>query len=85
MESWLTDIWGAAQKAVPFATMLVLYIWYLERNDRLKLQGERDQLLERYIGALNNVNMTLELLRNTIGAAGESIKEALRRLQGSPQ
>jgi hypothetical protein len=33
---------------------------------------------------LNNVNMTLELLRNTIGAAGESIKEALRRLQGSP-
>jgi hypothetical protein len=84
MESWLTDIWGAAQKAGPFATMLVLYIWYLERNDRLKLQGERDQLLERYIGALNNVNMTLELLRNTIGAAGESIKEALRRLQGSP-
>jgi hypothetical protein len=64
--------------------MLVLYIWYLERNDRLKLQGERDNLLERYIGALNNVNMTLELLRNTIGAAGESIKEALRRLQGSP-
>jgi hypothetical protein len=84
VESWLTDIWGAAQKAGPFATMLVLYIWYLERNDRLKLQGERDQLLERYIGALNNVNMTLELLRNTIGAAGESIKEALRRLQGSP-
>jgi hypothetical protein len=84
VESWLTDIWGAAQKAGPFATMLVLYIWYLERNDRLKLQGERDQLLERYIGALNNVNMTLELLLNTIGAAGESIKEALRRLQGSP-
>jgi hypothetical protein len=84
VESWLTDIWGAAQKAGPFATMLVLYIWYLERNDRLKLQGERDNLLERYIGALNNVNMTLELLRNTIGAAGESIKEALRRLQGSP-
>lgn len=69
MESFPADIWEAAKTAGPFGTMLGLMLWWLERNDRLRLQRERDALLERVLSTANNLT--------------DMVKEAIRLVRGS--
>lgn len=49
MENFTTELWEAAKQAGPFSTMVILLIWFKTDRERLKLQNERDALLERML------------------------------------
>jgi hypothetical protein len=67
--SWLADLWQAAKVGGPAMTIMTL-LWYLERTDRLRLQKERDALLERCLNALNSGNTVLEGIKDAIKELG---------------
>lgn len=50
--NWLADMWTAAKQAGPFGTLLMLIIWWKTDAERLRLQRDRDALLERVVKAL---------------------------------
>lgn len=74
--NFLLDLWASAKQAGPFATMLMVYLWYLERKDRLKLQGERDALLERVLTIINTMSISL----TTVGASVERLYATVEKL-----
>lgn len=47
--NFFSELWELAKTAGPFATCLMLLIWFKTDRERLKLQGERDALLERVL------------------------------------
>lgn len=53
MDGFPDGLWEAAKTAGPFANFLLLSLWWLERTDRVRLQRERDALLERVLSAMN--------------------------------
>lgn len=53
MEGVPDALWEAARTAGPFGTLLMLVLWWLERVDRVRLQRERDALLERVLTTMN--------------------------------
>lgn len=64
MEGLPGDLWEAAKTAGPFGTLLLMVLWWLERGDRVRLQRERDALLERVL--------------TTMHASSASIQDAIR-------
>jgi hypothetical protein len=58
--NFMSDLWLAAKTAGPFATMLMLLIWYKTDRERLKLQTERDALLERVLNTMDKVAGAME-------------------------
>jgi hypothetical protein len=64
MEGVPGDLWEAAKSAGPFAGLIMLALWWLERADRVQLQRERDALLERVL--------------TTMHASSAAIQEATR-------
>lgn len=62
--SFWADIWELAKAAGPFGTLLMLVMYWLERQDRLKVRGQLDDLTERVVVAMTNSTNTLsELLK----------------------
>jgi len=65
------DMWEFAKGAGPFGTVLMWYVWQRADNERRKLQGERDALLERVLTALNTAATGLtqqsSLLQSVLG------------------
>ncbi len=59
MENSLVDLWGAIQKAGPFAGMIMFYLWWKTDGERLKLQSERDALLERVLDSMNTASSSI--------------------------
>lgn len=59
----LDDLWQAAKVAGPFANMLLLVLWFLERKDRVRLQTERDALLERVINGMHAATTSIDSIR----------------------
>ena len=47
--------WEAAKLAGPFGTMLMFAMWWRADAERVKLQTERDALLERVLTSINAV------------------------------
>jgi hypothetical protein len=60
MENFVVDIWEAAKAASPFATMVIMVIWLKTDRERLKLQGERDALLERVLKSNEELSSAIE-------------------------
>lgn len=59
MEGLPNDLWEAAKTAGPFGTLLMGFIWWLERTDRVRLQKERDALLERVLTTASSLTETV--------------------------
>lgn len=68
--SAIRDIWEFAKGAGPFGTVLMWYVWQRSDNERRKLQGERDALLERVLTAnnahLNEITGIRQLLQTAM-------------------
>lgn len=47
---WVS-VWDLARTAGPFGTVLMLTMWYLERQERLKIRDLYDKLFERVLSA----------------------------------
>jgi pyoverdine/dityrosine biosynthesis protein Dit1 len=62
----LADVWAAAKVAGQFGAMIMTLLWYLERKERLKLQGEKDNLLERALTAFMTSNNLLDKIQAAI-------------------
>ena len=55
--SWsvlVAELWGMAQQAGPFATLLMFYLWWRAESERVKLRDERAEMLERVLTAINS-------------------------------
>lgn len=65
--NFLTDLWQMAKTAGPFATCLMLVIWFKCDRERLKLQSERDALLERVLKNNDKVGDTMQAALALIG------------------
>lgn len=68
-------LWAAAEKAGPFATLFMLFAYYVarqdlkyERDERSKLQTERDALLERVMTAINNAAVSVSAATQAVDA-----------------
>lgn len=69
LDQFLTELWGAAKQAGPFASMLLLIILYFVNGERREVQRENralheknSALVERLLTGLNEVNATLRSL-----------------------
>lgn len=60
MNGFPAALWELARTAGPFGAVLGLVMWWLERADRIKLQRERDGLLERVLIALHGGTQAIE-------------------------
>lgn len=62
----IRDVWELAKGAGLFGTALMWYVWQRESNERRKLQGERDALLERVLTANNSQISSIESIRHLL-------------------
>lgn len=60
MEGLPVGLWDAARSAGPFAGLIMLSLWWLERADRIRLQRERDALLERVLVTMHASSKAIE-------------------------
>lgn len=58
--NFFAELWELAKTAGPFATCLLLLIWVKTDRERLRLQGERDALLERVLGSVQKMSDAME-------------------------
>lgn len=66
----LSDLWEMAKAAGPFGTCLMLTLFFLERRDRMKLQGERDALLERVLMSITQQTEAVKDAKRAIERSG---------------
>lgn len=60
MEGLPGDLWEAAKNAGTFGAMIMTALWWLERMDRIRLQRERDSLLERVLTAMHAATTAIQ-------------------------
>lgn len=70
MEGIPGDLWEAAKAAGTFGAMMMTALWWLERIDRVRLQRERDALLERVLTTMQASSTAVQeatrLITNTV-------------------
>lgn len=66
----LSDLWEMAKAAGPFGTCLMLTLFFLERRDRMRLQSERDALLERVLVSINEQTEVVKDTKRAIERSG---------------
>jgi hypothetical protein len=69
MDPILTGLWQSAQQAGPFAALILLVLWWFERDERRELQRERNALLERMLTAMSDTKDAIRELRAIVGGA----------------
>ena len=60
----LTDVWHLAQSAGPFATALMMYLYFDERKERRRKDKELQTVLTRSIEVIDEVKETMEVWLN---------------------
>jgi hypothetical protein len=65
-ESFLQDLWNLAKQAGPFSTLIMLFLWWRADTERLRLQAERDALLERTITSILSATHAIQEATNLI-------------------
>lgn len=68
---WL-DLWELAKTAGPFGTTLMMVMWFLERQERLKLRVLYDALFERALTGLNTSTAVVEKFSDLLGKRRQS-------------
>lgn len=66
----LAELWGMAKQAGPFASALLLALWWLEREERKSERIKNDALVDRLNEGLANSTAAIRDLRETIYRAG---------------
>lgn len=67
----VSGIWNATQQAGVFGAMLMFYMWLRSEAQRVKLQDERDALLERVLTAMIGGTEAMKDLRQLFSKQGE--------------
>ena len=60
----ISDIWHLAQSAGPFATALMMYLYFDERKERRRKDKELQAVLTRSIEIIDEVKATMETWLN---------------------
>lgn len=66
MDQVFTGLWEAAKQAGPFASIMLLTLWWFERQERLELQRSRDALHERVFSAMSEAKDAMRALRDVL-------------------
>ena len=69
---WI-DLWELAKNAGPFGTCLMIIMWFLERQERLKIRALLDALFERTLAGLNSGVTATEKFNDTLEKLGDVI------------
>lgn len=67
MDPILTELWNAAKQAGPFASLILLCLWWLERGDRKIAQDNEREANRRAADGLNNAANAIGDLRVYLG------------------
>lgn len=70
MDQIFTQLWDAARQAGPFASLMLLVLWWFERQERMELQKGRDALYERVLTAMSETKEALRGLRDIMRGTG---------------
>jgi len=55
----LSEVWHLAQSAGPFATAIMMYLYFDERKERRKKDRELNDVLQRSIAVIDEVRSTM--------------------------
>jgi hypothetical protein len=66
MDHFFNDIWTMAQQASPFATALVLYIWYAERAERKETSKRAFETMKASHEAMKDFRESIDRLSGAL-------------------
>lgn len=69
MDQVFAGLWDAAKQAGPFASLMLLVLWWFERQERQELQEGKDALIERVLMTMSETREALRGLRDIVRGA----------------